>query len=56
MTSEIQSELQAFRDMATRFAKKELEPKAIDLDRYPYSEFNQSALEAAKETGLLQVT
>ncbi len=50
-----QSDLQAFRDMAARFAKKELEPKAIELDRYPYSQFNEGALKAARETGLLQV-
>ncbi len=50
-----ESDLQEFRSMAERFAKKELEPRAVELDNYPFQPFNQAALEAAGETGMLQV-
>ncbi len=55
MSSTSKSDLQSFQDLAQRFAKKELEPKAIELDNYPYSDFNEGALKAAMEVGLLQV-
>jgi alkylation response protein AidB-like acyl-CoA dehydrogenase len=42
--------------MAEKFAGRELEEKAIELDDYPFAEFNQAALDAAKETGMLTVT
>lgn len=56
MTGASKPDLQSFRDLAQRFAKKELEPKAIDLDNYPFKEFNEAALNAAREMGLLSVT
>ena len=52
---QIGDELKSFYELAERFAKKELEPKALELDRYPYSEFNWQALMAANETGLLKL-
>lgn len=55
MSSTDKSDLQSFQDMAQRFAKKELEAKAIELDSYPYADFNEDALKAAGEVGLLRV-
>jgi alkylation response protein AidB-like acyl-CoA dehydrogenase len=52
---QISDDLKSFYELAERFAKKELEPKALELDRYPYSEFNWQALTAANETGLLKL-
>ncbi len=49
-------DLKGFYDLAERFAKKELEPKALALDHYPYSEFNRQALAAAAEVELFQLT
>lgn len=48
-------ELKSFYQLAERFAKKELEPKALELDHYPYSEFNRQALEAGAEIGLFHL-
>lgn len=48
-------DLKPFYELAEKFAKKELEPKALELDHYPYSEFNTQALKAAAETGLLSL-
>jgi len=56
MTPASKTDLQAFRDMAERFAKNELAPKAVDLDNYPFKEINKEALEKARDTGLLSVT
>ena len=50
-----ESDLQEFRTMAERFAKKELEPKAVEIDNYPFQPFHSAAVEAARETGMLQV-
>lgn len=52
----LESDLQLFRSTAERFARKELEPRAIALDNYPFTEFNKAALDAAHEAGLLRVT
>ena len=41
--------------MAERFAKKELEPRAVEIDNYPFQPFNTAAVQAARETGMLQV-
>jgi len=49
------TDLQPFRDLALRFAKKELDPKAIDMDNYPFCDFNRNALKAAQEAGLLKI-
>jgi alkylation response protein AidB-like acyl-CoA dehydrogenase len=49
-------ELRSFQELAERFAKKELEPKALDLDYYPYTPFNQDALQSASGIGLLHLT
>ncbi len=49
-------ELKSFQDLAERFAKKELETKALELDYYPHTPFNQAALEAAAEIGLFNLT
>ena len=49
-------ELKSFCELGERFAKKELEPKALELDRYPYSKFNDAALAAAAEIGLFNLT
>lgn len=55
MSSASLSDLQAFQELATRFAKKELEPKAIDLDDYPFGAFNDAALKVAEEVGLFKL-
>ncbi len=55
MSSASLSDLQAFQELADRFAKKELSPKAIELDDYPYSGFNDTALRVAEEVGLLRL-
>ncbi|HEY4715687.1 MAG TPA: acyl-CoA dehydrogenase family protein [bacterium] len=55
MSSNITSDIQSFRDLALRFAKKELEPRVIELDNYPFCDFNQNAIKAAMDAGLLQV-
>jgi alkylation response protein AidB-like acyl-CoA dehydrogenase len=49
-------ELKHFEDLAERFARKELEPKSLELDYYPHTPFNQAALEAASGIGLLNLT
>jgi len=49
-------ELKSFWELGERFAKKELAPKALELDRYPHSQFNASALKAAAEIGLFNLT
>ena len=49
-------ELKSFYELGERFAKKELAPKALELDRYPHSQFNESALKAAAEIGLFNLT
>ncbi len=49
------TDTRSFRDMAERFAKRELEAGAVDLDNYPFAEFNRAALDKARETGLLSV-
>ncbi len=51
-----QDDLKCFYDLAERFANKELEPKALELDHYPYSEFNRAALAAAGEVELFKLT
>jgi len=56
LAGQIGEDLKSFFDLAERFAKKELEPKALELDHYPFSEFNTQALKAAVETGILQLT
>jgi len=48
-------DLKGFYDLAERFAKKELEPKSLELDHYPYSEFNRRALAAAAEVELFKL-
>ena len=55
LAGQIGEDLKPFLELAERFAKKELEPKALSLDRYPYAEFNTAALQAAQETGILQL-
>ena len=50
-----QADIKSFREMAERFAKKELEPAAVDMDNYPFVGFNEGALSAARDTGLLNV-
>lgn len=55
MSSESQTDLQSFQDLALKFARRELEPKAIDLDDYPFVEFNRAAIDSAREVGLFQV-
>jgi alkylation response protein AidB-like acyl-CoA dehydrogenase len=50
-----ETDLREFRSMAERFAKKELEPRAVEIDNYPFRPFNSAALQAAQETGMLQV-
>jgi alkylation response protein AidB-like acyl-CoA dehydrogenase len=56
LAGQIGDELKAFLELAEKFAKKELEPKALELDHYPHSPFNQAALKAAQDTGILQLT
>ena len=56
MTIANESDVASFRDMAERFAKKELEKNAVELDNYPFKKFNEEALKSAHETGLLSVT
>jgi len=48
-------DLRHFREMAERFAKKELEAGAVELDNYPFVAFNRNALETAQQTGLLSI-
>ena len=55
MSSASLTDLQAFQELADRFAKKELLPKALELDDYPYSGFNDTALRVAEEVGLLRL-
>jgi len=55
LSGQIGDDLKSFHDLAERFAKKELEPKALDHDHYPYGEFNSAALKTAQETGLLNL-
>jgi alkylation response protein AidB-like acyl-CoA dehydrogenase len=55
MTDPSTTELKSFAEMAERFAKKELAPRAIELDNYPFRGFNRAALAAARATGLLGV-
>lgn len=49
-------ELKSFDELAARFAKKELEPRALDLDYYPHTPFNTAAIDAASEIGLFNLT
>jgi len=49
------SDLQPFRDLALRFARKELDPKAIDSDNYPFCDFNRGAIRTAQEAGLFKI-
>lgn len=55
MSSASSTDLQAFSELADRFAKKELAPKALELDDYPYAGFNDTALRVAEEVGLLRL-
>lgn len=55
MSPASRTDLQAFQELAERFAKKELEPRAIDLDDYPYAAFNEPALKKAEELGLFKL-
>ena len=54
MGSISEADLQPFRELAERFARKELESKVLPLDDYPYTEFNNAAVQAAGEVGLLK--
>jgi len=56
MTGLSQAELKPFAEMAERFAKKELAPRAIDLDNYPFAPFNAAAISAAESAGLFGMT
>ncbi len=46
-------DLTAYQDLASRFAKKELEPSALETDRYPFADFNENAVRVASSIGLL---
>ena len=48
-------DLQSIRRLAERFAKKELEPKMLDGETYPFAPLNQDALEVASELGFLSL-
>lgn len=47
------TDLESVRQLAERFAGKELEPKVLEFENYPYAPFNQAALEVAEELGFL---
>ncbi|MFO8057288.1 MAG: acyl-CoA dehydrogenase family protein [bacterium] len=51
----VTEDIRSFRELAERFAGRELEAGAVDRDNYPFVEFNRAALDAAQETGLLSV-
>jgi len=46
-------DLTAYRDLASRFVKKEIEPSALEVDRYPFADFNENAVRVASSIGLL---
>ena len=48
-------ELRPYHELAERFAKNELEPKALEYDNYPFASFNQTALERAFELGFFNL-
>lgn len=54
--SEPSTEIRAFIALAERFAEKELAPRAIAGDNYPFAPFNLEALAAAAGAGLLGIT
>jgi len=47
------TDLQSVRQLAERFAGKELEPNVLEFENYPYAPFNHAALEVAEELGFL---
>ncbi|MBI2890856.1 MAG: acyl-CoA dehydrogenase family protein [Nitrospirae bacterium] len=55
MTHPGPSDLQSFRDLARRFATQELEPRALEMDEYPFRPLDRGVLKAAREAGLLDV-
>lgn len=46
-------DLTAYQDLASRFVKKEIEPSALEADRYPFADFNENAVRVASSIGLL---
>jgi alkylation response protein AidB-like acyl-CoA dehydrogenase len=56
METEKADELNAIQEMAARFAARELEPTALERDRYPFAQFNTQAVDMATSVGLLAPT
>lgn len=51
----LSAELTAIAETADRFARRDLAPRALDLDHYPFSPFNQPSIDAGHAAGLFGV-
>jgi alkylation response protein AidB-like acyl-CoA dehydrogenase len=51
-----QPDLNALKDLAERFAERELGPEALERDRYPFVEFDYAVVDKAASIGLLAPT
>ena len=56
MTGIGQQDLNALKDLAERFAERELAPNALKRDRYPFVEFDRPVVDKAASIGLLAPT
>lgn len=56
MANDPQQDLSALKDLAERFAERELAPNALERDRFPFVEFDRAVVDKAASIGLLAPT